>query len=119
MKSQWIFRLAVTAAAVMVLLPFSLWAAGPNKGAEQIVIDGGHKGPVPFAHHRHQAALSDCNACHTIFPQEPGSIERLKAAGTLKAKSDVMNKLCIKCHRAKKSAGEKTGPVTCSSCHQK
>ena len=118
MKSQWVIRLVV-AAAVMMLIPFSLRAAEPNKGAEQIVIDGGRQGPVPFPHHRHQTALNDCNACHAVFPQEAGSIDRLKAAGTLKAKSDVMNKLCVKCHRAKRSANEKSGPVTCSACHQK
>ena len=118
MKTQWIFRLAVMT-AVVALLPFSLWAAEPDKGAEQLVIEGGRQGPVPFPHHRHQAALTDCNVCHEVFPQQSGSIDRLKADGTLKAKSDVMNKLCIKCHRAKRNAGEKSGPVTCSQCHPK
>jgi hypothetical protein len=30
-----------------------------------------------------------------------------------------MKKLCIKCHRKKKKAGEKGGPVTCKTCHIK
>ena len=103
----------------VVLMSFNLLAAEANKGAEQIVIDAGRKGPVPFPHRRHQVAVADCNACHSVFPQEPGSIQRLKADGTLKAQSDVMNKLCIKCHKAKRAAGEKTGPVTCNTCHRK
>ena len=52
-------------------------------------------------------------------PREAGSIERLKAGGTLKAQSDVMKQLCIKCHRAKKSAGAATGPLACAQCHQR
>ena len=90
-----------------------------NKGAEDIVLEGGKQGKVPFPHHRHQTALVDCNICHTLFPQEEGAIERLKAEGKLKKKSDVMNKQCTKCHKAKKKAGEKTGPVTCKACHIK
>ena len=103
----------------VVLMSVNLLAAEVNKGAEQIVLEMAKKGPVPFPHHRHQAAVADCNVCHSVFPQEPGSIRRLKADGTLKAQSSVMNKLCIKCHKARRAAGEKTGPVTCNTCHQK
>ena len=116
MKTKMITGLVLVAVALM---SFTLLAAEPNKGAEQIVLDGGKKGPVPFPHHRHQAAVADCNVCHSVFPQEPGSIQRLKAAGTIKAQSDVMNKLCKRCHQAKRNAGEKAGPVTCNTCHQK
>lgn len=94
-------------------------AAETGKGRETMMLEGGKQGQVPFGHHRHQAVLGDCNLCHATFPQEAGSIERLKAEGRLKAKSDVMNKLCIKCHRAKKTAGEAAGPVTCTTCHQR
>jgi hypothetical protein len=94
-------------------------ATEAGKGADAMALDGGSRGRVPFGHHRHQAALDDCNLCHAVFPQEAGSIERLKADGTLKAKSDVMNKLCINCHRAKKTAGAATGPLTCAQCHQR
>ncbi len=96
-----------------------LWAAEAGKGADAMVLDGGSRGPVPFGHHRHQAALGDCNLCHSVFPQEAGSIQRLKASGGLKAKSDVMNKLCINCHRTKKNAGAASGPLTCAACHQR
>ena len=30
-----------------------------------------------------------------------------------------MNKICIKCHKLKKKAGEKAGPTKCSQCHVK
>ena len=89
-----------------------------NKGAETIDLYGGSKGKVPFPHHKHQEALGDCNVCHSVFPQVSGAIEDLKARGIL-GKKQVMNKHCVKCHRAKKNAGEKTGPLRCGDCHQK
>lgn len=87
-----------------------------NKGAENIQIDGGSRGAVPFTHRSHQDRLADCNVCHTMFPQESQSLARLKETGQLKPK-DVMNKLCVKCHKAEKKAGNKSGPITCSQCH--
>lgn len=87
-----------------------------NKGAENIQIDGGSRGAVPFTHRSHQDRLGDCNVCHTMFPQESQSLARLKETGQLKPK-DVMNKLCVKCHKAEKKAGNKSGPITCSQCH--
>lgn len=89
-----------------------------NKGAAQIDIPGGYKGKVPFNHQMHQTQLKDCNTCHDLFPKAPGAIDDLKAKKTLK-KKQVMNKLCIKCHKAEKKAGNKTGPTTCSKCHVK
>ena len=87
-----------------------------NKGAESMMIDGGTRGNVPFPHHQHQLNLGDCKICHSVFPQQPGSINDLKEQGTLKKKY-VMNKLCTKCHREAKKAGRKTGPTTCAKCH--
>ena len=89
-----------------------------NKGAEQICVDGGSRGVVPFPHHRHQNALGECNICHDLFPQEQGSIARLKKEGIL-IKKQIMNKHCVKCHKTKKRAGEATGPTTCAKCHIK
>ena len=89
-----------------------------NKGAENMELFGGKKGKVPFPHQKHQEQLKDCKICHDVFEQSAGSIEKLKAEGKLK-KKQVMNKKCIKCHREKKNAGEKTGPTSCSKCHQK
>ncbi len=89
-----------------------------NKGAEKIELFGGKKGKIPFPHHTHQDVLKDCNICHADFPQKAGSIEALKAEGKLK-KKQVMNKQCIKCHKKKKRAKERTGPTSCSKCHQK
>ena len=89
-----------------------------NKGAEQITLEGGDRGVVHFPHQRHQSKLGDCKICHDLFPQEQGAIERLKKEGQLIAKQ-IMNKHCIKCHKAKKQAVQTAGPVTCSKCHQK
>jgi hypothetical protein len=92
--------------------------ATQTKGAENIEINGGTRGNVPFPHRQHQSQLSDCQVCHIVFPQKSGAIAELKAEGKLKKKY-VMNKLCTKCHKAKKAAGQKSGPTTCTKCHIK
>ena len=89
-----------------------------NRGAENLELYGGKSGPVPFPHLAHQDALVDCKICHELFPQEIGSIEKLKASGQLK-KKQIMNKHCTKCHRKLKKEGKKTGPITCKACHIK
>ncbi len=89
-----------------------------NKGAVTMELEGGKRGKVPFPHHQHQNKLEDCKICHDAFPQEKGSIEKLKKEGKLKPKH-VMNKQCTKCHKEKKRAGEKSGPITCKQCHIK
>lgn len=95
-----------------------VWGNGENKGAANMTLEGGKRGDVPFPHHKHQEMLKDCQICHVLFPQKAGSIEALKAEGKLK-KKQVMNKQCTKCHRTKRKAGEKTGPVACKTCHIK
>ena len=115
-----------TASSVLLLVAFMLVGGGAvalstaqqNKGAEHIVMPGGTRGKVPFPHHLHQEKLVDCQICHATFEQKAGIIEELKAQGQLK-KKHVMNKLCTKCHKEKKKAGEKSGPTTCSKCHIK
>ncbi len=92
--------------------------ATENQGAENIVLDGSKRGKVHFPHRQHQKNLEDCQICHSVFPQEPGAIKKLKAQGTLKKKY-VMNKLCTKCHKAMKKAGQPSGPTKCSKCHIK
>lgn len=92
--------------------------ATENQGAENLELVGGKRGDVPFPHRQHQKKLGDCQICHSVFPQESGSIERLKAQGALK-KKHVMNKLCTKCHKKEKKAGQPSGPTTCTKCHIK
>jgi cytochrome c-type protein NrfB len=89
-----------------------------NKGAAEIRLPGGERGDVPFPHLQHQNTLKDCNICHSLFPQKIGGIADLIQKGEL-GKKQVMDEHCKKCHRGKKAAGEKTGPVTCSKCHVK
>jgi len=116
----------ITRMILMALLLAALAAGGwvrasatpPNRGAAEIVLEGGTSGPVAFPHLRHQEKLTDCNICHAAFPQKAGAIEDLKAQGKL-AKKQIMNDQCTKCHRDKKQAGEKSGPTTCTSCHVK
>ena len=97
----------------------TLWADdAPNRGAAEIVMEGGKPGKVPFPHHRHQEDQADCLSCHQLFPQKSGSVEQLKADGVLKPKQ-VMNKLCVKCHKQQKKAQQPSGPVTCKTCHIK
>ena len=110
LKKKWVIGI------VLSVFISTIGLAVENKGAEKIQIDGGSRGAIPFMHHAHQDRLGDCNVCHAMFPQEPQSLARLKESGQKKPK-DVMNKLCIKCHKAEKTAGNKAGPTTCSKCH--
>ena len=108
----------IIAAFILIAVAACTAMALDNKGSETISLDGGSRGEVHFPHFRHQNALGDCSVCHNLFPQEQGAIARLKQAGKLASK-EVMNKHCIKCHRAEKNAGNKAGPVSCTQCHKK
>ena len=108
----------IAISALIAGLSIAVSPAIENPGDENIEMEGGKRGKVPFPHHQHQKSLSDCQICHSVFPQESGSIEKLKAEGKLKKKY-VMNKLCTKCHKQKKKAGLKSGPTSCAKCHIK
>lgn len=103
----------VAALAVMIL---SAVAMAANRGPANITIDGGSRGKVPFPHALHQDNQKDCNVCHRLFPQKADAIKAQIAKGELKPKQ-VMNTLCIKCHKEEKRAGKPHGPLTCSKCH--
>jgi hypothetical protein len=103
---------------IMAFIAAAVAVQAANKGAENLTIYGGSRGDVPFPHHAHQERLQDCNTCHAVFPQEVDGIKKMKVAGTLKPKQ-VMNKQCVKCHKDQKTAGNPTGPTTCSKCHIK
>ena len=103
--------------ALIVLMAMTALAV-ENKGAEIVLLDGGKRGRVTFHHHLHQNILKECQLCHEIFPQEKDAIQRLKSEGRL-AKKQVMNKLCIKCHKALAREGKPSGPKTCKKCHHK
>lgn len=111
---------AVAVTVVLMSLVVWVWnaAAQDPKGAELIILEGGALGKVTFPHHRHQEALGDCLRCHNLFAQSAGSIAKAKAEGRL-AQKQVMNTLCIQCHRTEQRAGKKSGPTTCSKCHVK
>jgi uncharacterized membrane protein len=110
-------KLAVIMAALIIFSAVATLAM-VNHGAEQLTINGGSKGEVSFPHKEHQDIIGDCTACHDVFPMELGVIKTMKANKELKRKQ-VMNKTCIKCHRARKSKGESYGPISCNDCHTK
>ena len=93
-------------------------ATSESKGPETLVIDGGRKGNITLPHREHQQNLQDCKICHRVFPKKLGSIKAMKDEGNLK-KKQVMNKVCLNCHRSMKKAGKDTGPTSCSGCHKK
>ena len=101
------------AAAILLICGM---ATAANRGPATIDVDGGSRGKVPFPHAQHQDRLTDCNVCHSAFPQETAAISKMKTKGSLKPKQ-VMNTQCIKCHKAEKKAGKPHGPLTCSECH--
>ncbi len=89
-----------------------------NYGKKEILIDGGKKGNIVFPHQTHQNSINDCMVCHARFPQKKGGLNESMETGALK-KKQVMNKICLKCHRENKKAGKIHGPVNCSGCHVK
>lgn len=103
------FTLILTSATAICL-------AAQNMGPKEIKLVGGSRGEIRFPHSSHQAKLGDCKVCHNLFPQSIGGIAKLKAEGKLKPKQ-IMNKHCIKCHKAEKRAGNPSGPTTCAKCH--
>jgi len=112
----WVVSVLIIAMIASAMVVSSM--ATQNKGAENLELNGGSRGNVPFPHRQHQDQTGDCKICHSVFPQKTGSIKELKAEGTLKKKY-VMNKLCTKCHKEKKRGGQKSGPTTCAKCHIK
>ena len=108
-------RILLITALIGLLAPAAAVLTEEN-GAENMELNGGSRGNVPFPHRTHQEVLGDCGKCHDLFPQETGAIDRLKKAGDLKRKQ-VMNKSCVKCHKATKKGAGKAGPTTCSKCH--
>jgi cytochrome c7-like protein len=107
--------------AVAVFVFFGVFSTvhGENedKGAQVIVIEKGRMPQVTFPHHLHQKTLeNDCNACHDMFPKQPGVIKELITQKKLR-NQQVMNSKCVRCHKEKKAAGEKAGPVKCAQCH--
>ncbi|MBF0303187.1 MAG: cytochrome c3 family protein [Desulfamplus sp.] len=106
---------------IMVSLVFfaaTLVIAAEKRGGETLKVDGGSKGTVTFPHKAHQDGLKDCNICHAVFPQELGVIKNLKDKKELE-KKQVMNEVCIKCHKDYKTAGKAYGPTNCNGCHGK
>jgi DNA-directed RNA polymerase subunit M/transcription elongation factor TFIIS len=87
-----------------------------NYGKKEILIDGGKKGNILFPHQAHQSRIKDCKVCHASFPQKQGALKESMGTGVLK-KKQVMNTICLKCHREDKNAGKTHGPVKCSGCH--
>jgi hypothetical protein len=111
-------NLKVAAIAVLIFSAAFVLGAAVNQGPEQIDINTGSNGWVPFPHRAHQKNLVDCNICHQFFLQEKESILRLKSEGQLKSKQ-IMKDLCIQCHKDRRKAGKAGGPTSCSQCHTK
>lgn len=116
-KKQILFFTSIIIGTALVLAP-AIGISSQGQGREKMNLDGGKIGAVAFNHHLHHAVVGDCMVCHKDFSQEEGALNEAKAAGKLK-KKQVMNKTCLKCHKAKKKAGEKHGPTSCKACHKK
>jgi hypothetical protein len=101
-----------------VIFSGAAWAVtDQSQGAAELQINGGRTGNILFKHRLHQETLKTCAPCHDHFPQKSGSIEQMKTTGKLK-KKEVMNHVCLKCHRDRKKKHLSAGPtVKCSECH--
>jgi len=109
-------KIFLTIITIIFLSSFAV-ASEQNRGSENMVLEGGRMGKIPFPHHIHQNVLGDCNNCHNLFPKTSKSIKKLKVEGKLK-KKEVM-KHCRKCHKLKAKNKEKAGPTNCKGCHKK
>jgi hypothetical protein len=113
MKFKIIF-ISLASICLLILPGFS----AKSSGVENIILQGGESGVVPFPHKLHQDSFKDCGICHELFDQEIGTIEKLKDENKLKPKQ-VMNSQCLQCHRENKKAGKASGPISCTTCHSK
>jgi hypothetical protein len=113
-----LFLILISMAAIIVGSSIAVSLAIENQGAGKIELMAAKGAKFPFPIVSTRKKLGDCEICHSVFPQEAGAIEDLKEQGKLKKKY-VMNKLCTKCHKEKKKAGQQSGPTTCSKCHIK
>lgn len=104
--------------AVLILFSAALIIASENRGGEVLTVDGASKGAITFPHKEHQDTLKDCKICHDTFPQELGVIKKMKGNKELKRKQ-VMNDVCLKCHKEYKASGKNHGPINCNGCHGK
>lgn len=111
-----ILTIAIISIIVISCVDNSTGSDEMDKGPEQMILDGGKRGKVPFGHRIHQEKLGDCNICHSFFPKQAGSIQDLIKKGALQ-KKQVMKKLCTKCHKTERMAENPYGPTTCSKCH--
>lgn len=82
-----------------------------------IELSGGAKGDITFPHEIHQKALTDCQICHSIYPQKIKGISASIKSGKMEKKQAMGE--CIKCHRTNIAENKKTGPVSCGECHKK
>ncbi len=102
---------------LILMAAFAIAEQQQDRGPEQMILEGGAPGDVPFPHRLHQKSANDrCEVCHDLFPQKRGSIQQMIADGKLRSK-EIMNKHCVKCHREMKREGKVTGPTSCTQCH--
>ena len=122
MRSRFFLIKKIPASFLMSMLligGLSVWGiAMEHQGGEHIRLSGGNSGDVSFPHWVHQKAIPDCMHCHVLFPQGKNAIGTSKTSGLLKNKQ-VMDDLCLRCHRQLKKENRETGPVSCKACHKK
>ncbi|MBF0234906.1 MAG: cytochrome c3 family protein [Desulfamplus sp.] len=111
-------NLSIIISVLIMILAAALVIAAENenRGGEILKVDGGSKGEVTFPHKEHQDNLKDCKLCHDTFPQKLGVIKEMKDKKELKRKQ-VMNDVCLKCHKDYKKANKAYGPINCNGCH--
>ena len=105
-------------ALVFIASFYSVSALGVEqyKGVDNMLLEAGRFGAVPFEHKKHHVAVKDCASCHDLFPKARGSISRLKSGGRLHRRQ-VMDQ-CTSCHFDRAQKGKKTGPTSCGGCHK-
>ena len=77
---------------------------------------------VKFNHKKHVEEIKvECAACHHKNPEEPASCfscHKKEKEGDAEKAKDAFHKLCVTCHKEKKSE-DKNPPIKCMECHKK
>ena len=95
----------------LLLLGLILPSSGLSAEGPKVVEYASRWGIVAFTHHKHQARVGDCLACHHQ-EQEMGACRSCHGVlPTAPLNKDVLHKRCKSCHR------ETRGPTECAGCH--
>lgn len=131
-KAKIVLSLILT---VAVACAVTLVYAATEAPKEDIVINSTDvfpkkmKGDVIFSHTKHKDLK--CTDCHHVFKdgknvwkegdevRKCSACHKKKKEGKVDKLKNAFHKQCMDCHKKLKKEKKKTGPISCSKCHEK